>query len=458
MKFINSQVFINKLNMLTNDLNNLFIGAEMNIKNILKKHNINTRNRVLTFQDVLCYKFNYIYKYSTQLSAINEYKFINDINCHNTAFYRKENNIPLEYYSKIHNDILNLYNKYNPKIGYNIVAVDGTYNNTNIKNNKKLETSLNMGYYDATSGIPIELTFKGKEYKNNEIESLIEKIQENKINLSSVILVMDRAYGSYKLMNYLQSKNIKFVIRIKNNFKCIKNDDINVHNENFHLINYNYNTSSIKKLENKKKDKFELYNVIVNVNCNVVTNLDLNMYNNDQIRDIYNSRWKVEEFFKLIKANFNFSNLREHNNHTEITYKKSYYSIQIICILERIIDKIFSDHINTNCHNKEKYNINVNKTSLIDGIKLIINDIIHCRLNKNKLLLLGESYITFNYCKKNCHNQRTSKTPFTKWYVKDYHSKYDLEKIFEAYLSDDDSKINKNLKMKLKNYTFILIE
>ena len=73
MKFINSQVLINKLNMLTNDLNNLFIGAEMNIKNILKKHNINTRNRVLTFQDVLCYKFNYIYKYSTQLSAINEY-------------------------------------------------------------------------------------------------------------------------------------------------------------------------------------------------------------------------------------------------------------------------------------------------------------------------------------------------------------------------------------------------
>ena len=61
------------------------------------------------------------------------------------------------------------------------------------------------------------------------------------------------------------------------------------------------------------------------------------------------------------------------------------------------------------------------------------------------------------------YNERVSKTPFTKWYVKDYHNKYDIEKLFEVYNSDttydsDDgsnqNKINKNLKSKLKNYTF----
>jgi hypothetical protein len=68
------------------------------------------------------------------------------------------------------------------------------------------------------------------------------------------------------------------------------------------------------------------------------------------------------------------------------------------------------------------------------------------------------------------HNPRISKTPFTKWYVKDYHNKYDIEKMFEVYNSYDNNendknndnnddnpcvnKINKNLKSKLKNYIF----
>ena len=300
MKFINKYLLESKIDKLKNDLNKLFFNADPDIKEILKYEKIVTRNRILSFKDVLCYKFNYTYKYSTQLSAINDYKF--------------ENKIPLEYCKKNHTEILNLHNKNFSKLAHNIVAVDGTYNNTNISNNKQLKTSLNMGYYDVTNGIPIELTFKGKDYKNKEIESLIDKIKENNIDLTSIIFVLDRAYCSYELMNFLESKNIKFVTRIKNNFKCIKEQNITVYNPNFRLVSYNFSTSSIKELLNKKEDKLEIYEVIVNVNCNVITNLDLNLYNDDQIRDIYNSRWKVEEFFKLIKSNFNFYNLREHNN------------------------------------------------------------------------------------------------------------------------------------------------
>jgi len=72
----------------------------------------------------------------------------------NLLFIEK-NKIPLEYYKKFHTEILNLQNKNFSKLAHNIVAVDGTYNN-----NKKLETSLNMSYYDVTNEIPIELTFK----------------------------------------------------------------------------------------------------------------------------------------------------------------------------------------------------------------------------------------------------------------------------------------------------------
>ncbi len=77
-----------------------------------------------------------------------------------------------------------LHNKYVEKIERKIIAVDGTYNNTKSKNKSEIETSLNMGYYDVSNKIPVELSFKGPEYKNKEIKSLIKQI-----NLKHLILL-----------------------------------------------------------------------------------------------------------------------------------------------------------------------------------------------------------------------------------------------------------------------------
>ena len=253
MKFIDESNLNDKINMFVKDMNNLFKDAETEIKDMLIKDNKNTRQRVLSFRDVLCYKFNYSFRYKKQLDVINEYKFNNCVDCHKSAFYRKENKIPLEYYKNIHERILKIHNKYTGKYEYNIIAVDGIYNNTNIKNDKTLETSLNMGYYDVNNNIPIELTFKGEQYKNREIDSLIEQLEQNNIQLSNVILVLDRGYCSYELFDYLHQKNIKFVIRIRNNCKYVKNNNISDYNSAYRIVNYNYNTSSIKELKNKKK-------------------------------------------------------------------------------------------------------------------------------------------------------------------------------------------------------------
>jgi uncharacterized membrane protein len=68
--------------------------------------------------------------------------------------------------------------------------------------------------------------------------------------------------------------------------------------------------------------------------------------------------------------------MKEHNTNTEITYMKSYYVIQIICILEGILEKIFIDHIDKSKQNHEDYNIKINKSSLIKGIEEIINSLL----------------------------------------------------------------------------------
>ena len=114
---------------------------------------------------------------------------------------------------------------------------------------------------------------------------------------------------------------LNFVIRIKNNCVCIKDktkiiDKITDNNVRF--INYTNKIESIKKDKNNKDVKIE-----ETIICNLVTNLNKEKYNDDLIKDIYLMRWDVEVFFKLLKSNFKFANLREHNKNTVELYKKN---------------------------------------------------------------------------------------------------------------------------------------
>jgi hypothetical protein len=66
-----------------------------------------------------------------------------------------------------------------------------------------LETSLNLGFFDVNSQIPLDLTFNGIKNKNNELQVLIKYIADNKDKFNGVILILDRAYCSYKFIDYL---------------------------------------------------------------------------------------------------------------------------------------------------------------------------------------------------------------------------------------------------------------
>jgi hypothetical protein len=86
---------------------------------------------------------------------------------------------------------------------------DGTYNNTNVNNIKhKLETSLNMGYYNINECLPIEITFCNQENKNKEILQLKKFINnDNFKNLNNVILVLD-SQENYKVIFWSSMKII----------------------------------------------------------------------------------------------------------------------------------------------------------------------------------------------------------------------------------------------------------
>ena len=102
-------------------------------------------------------------------------------------------------YKDLFYKIRNLYDEYlksNDK--YNLIAVDSTYDNTNVNNDKgKLKTSLNMCYYSINECMHI--TFCNKENKNKEILQLKKYINDNNFNNYKNIIIV--AYSHIVLIN-----------------------------------------------------------------------------------------------------------------------------------------------------------------------------------------------------------------------------------------------------------------
>jgi len=217
-----------------------------------------------------------------------------------------------------------------------------------------------MGYYNVDENIPVDFSFRGGRNKNNELRELKKWIINNKI--SNIIIVADRAYFSYELYKFLDSNNIKYVIRIKENSQLKGN--IKKNNNNKKLIEYLKNNNRLITYEisinksiydkNKKEQLIECknkYSLITNI-------LDKNKFDDNKIKQIYNDRWKIEEYFKYIKNNFKISYLRE----KKITnHKKLIYANLIITYIASILEKLYikNKNININKINRNSRSKNV---------------------------------------------------------------------------------------------------
>jgi len=52
----------------------------------------------------------------------------------------------------------------------------------------------------------------------------------------------------------------------------------------------------------------------------------------------------------------------------------------------------------------------------------------------------------------------TSKTPFTKWYIKSYTDKYKFNKLIDVIVNNNTDKLNKNLKLEANNLKIIKLD
>jgi hypothetical protein len=246
------------------------------------------------------------------------------------------------------------------------------------------------------------------------------------------------------LLKKLLDNNVLFVIRIKNNItkQTKKNTDKDYVLQKCTFV---YDSCIINKIiYNKKNNK----NVLIkNKNIyNFITNLDRSKYNDKDIINIYKKRWDIEVFFKLLKNNFKLENVKD--SKADNLYKLIYVEL-IITLISKIIKIYYFNN------KKDKFN-KINESNILKGIfRDLMKDIIKGKLTKSILDNFINSYIIKDRNKDNRNFERVSLKPFSKWYIKKYHTTYKYNKLIEADITKNNTELNKNLKYKFQTKEFI---
>jgi hypothetical protein len=160
------------------------------------------------------------YRFACSQNEVTKQSIASDINLKSNtsfsrqAFEKKESSIPVKTYQLfifLSKKFVKLYNTFTNATKINrIVGVDGTNNL-----NKDHQIYLNMGIYDISNGIPIDISFFGHENRNKEVSAFIDIIKADKKKFKKTIFVCDRLYFNYELLYFLCSNNFKFIIRSK---------------------------------------------------------------------------------------------------------------------------------------------------------------------------------------------------------------------------------------------------
>ena len=412
----------------------------------------------ITLQDALYYRFLYTKINTTKQENTSNINMLNDTNYTRQSFESKENNIPLNFYELLLYKIKNIYNKCIMDTHDTILmAVDGVNNNDNNNN-----VMLNLGIFNISNNVPVDVTYFGKDNRNKEVKVFMEYITINIKKYKNVIFIADRLYFNYELLTFLNDNNLKYIIRVKGDGSNVDNTlPLKKHTPKYDIINNLRETSRLVKCKKifkktvyagKSKRSFRKAILTFKNDCVLITNLkDNNKYTDSLLLNYYRSRWDIEVYFKLIKYNFKFQYI---NTKDIQSYKKMYICELIISYILKLIenyywsDKKQNDTIIKKNGDKIECTEKINKSNVIKGIfDNFLYDILKNNINESKLKRFCELYIITVKNEKNRSFPRNSKIPFTKWYIKGYSEPTKYARIVDALINKTVNKLDKNLKM-----------
>lgn len=331
-----------------------------------------TRSGKMKFKSIILFMLNFIKK-SIQIELDDFFKKI--INKQNAAITKQgyseaRQKISPKAFIKMADNITNWYygdDNFKKFRGYRLCAIDGTV--LEINNSERLREA--FGYVEnksmkvaralASAIFDIEndmiLTAKITKYTTSERDLAVDLIEQLKsIGLKNDLILFDRGYPSTKLISYLDSNKIQYLMRVSSMFL----KEVNDARKEDQVIKINVDGKSIKI----RVLKFMLDSGIEEVLITSLQDKDLGI---NEFKELYFKRWDIEVKFNELKNKLQIENF---TGDTPVAVEQDFYAAMYLTNMVAIAKAEATQKIQEKGEVKElKYQYKVNTNILIGKLK-----------------------------------------------------------------------------------------
>lgn len=246
-----------------------------------------------------------------------------------------------------------------------------------------------------------------------EVKLAIEHLNNlnKRFDLTKLIVIYDRGYGSTQLMLHTMYLDSKFIIRLNGQVFKKKIQQMSSDNE---IIKINIKNYILKKIDDEKVKEFavkmeRLEFRVVKVKLKngdievLATNLDKNEFSKNDLKELYGKRWTIETGYDKLK---NFIELEEFSGiRKEIIEQDFYAGIFIYNVATTVKFNIENTNTNETKNKTKKYNITANFSPIVTLIyDYLYPLVIESKSVKEKImdfiLLLASKELSYNEIKE----------------------------------------------------------
>lgn len=273
--------------------------------------------------------------------------------------------------------------------GYRVMAIDGT--KYNLPNNAEMKEvygyqkatneqpqALGSCLFDVLNGIVIDALIAPYNASERTLAKLhIEEL--SKIKTSKELVIMDRGYPSAELINFIESKNIKYIMRCSSEFvkhMKITGDDC--------VINHKFAKTDMMKVR-------VICFPIGNDNKEIlITNIFDKSFTIQDFAELYHMRWNIEEKYDDLKNKLEIENFSGNSN---IAVLQDFYATMFLNNIASIMALDCEEEIKEHCKtNQLKYEYKANISLTISMMKFRLIDMFTVKSQSKRNQILDNIY------------------------------------------------------------------
>lgn len=252
-------------------------------------------------------------------------------------------------------------------------------NNSGRADQRPCAMALTSSIYDVINNMVIDaqiapLNTSERELAKINIAEMFD-ILKDRIDLNKVIIIFDRGYPSVEMIGLLDELGVKYLFRLssktfKDNVKQMKTKD--------EKTRINLTKSRIKAIQDEClrqilsqreyiESRLVKYELTTGEEEILITNLDKEEFDTNEIGELYFRRWKIELAYDIAKNKLELQNI---SGHSKIVVEQDFYAQMYLLNIAEDLRKEANKNIKSKKENGYKYDYKVNMNILIGKMRM----------------------------------------------------------------------------------------